>query len=406
MTLYLIVQSFRKHLSRNISIMIQLMLGSLIMMLAFASYNGSINMYNQTKKVIKPNVIMASVVDNKSVLDRGSDSGLGGSLFVEEANNLAYSIIKDKSQIEMIGKDAYNIIGYNEITRELPGILKCSGDLVCINSCDRTVTEMFKFKVKEGIDFQSYFSSSGSDAYIPLIISKKLEKENAIGSIVDLPNIDSSSKFKIIGVMDESYPTLFQVNNAGDPYLPYDGYYCIAGRLINNNYQDIFAKLKDGTSIGTAEQDWNKSLDKDKKFQLISLNEMKENMLLNIPYSMKYFFYGVIILILSSFGIISTILFSILKRKREFGVRIAVGASKKDIAKMITGEIAALFIISQVLSILIALLISNGSKTLILNLESIGLCLLIILVLDIISIIPALIRVFKMKPVELIHERR
>ena len=121
---------------------------------------------------------------------------------------------------------------------------------------------------------------------------------------------------------------------------------------------------------------------------------------------MKYFYYGVIILILSSFGIISTILFSILKRKREFGVRIAVGASKKDIAKMITGEIAALFIISQVLSILIALLISNGSKTLILNLESIGLCLLIILVLDIISIIPALIRVFKMKPVELIHERR
>jgi len=363
-------------------------------------------MYNQTKKVIKPNVIMASVVDNKSVLDRGSDSGLGGSLFVEEANNLAYSIIKDKSQIEMIGKDAYNIIGYNEITRELPGILKCSGDLVCINSCDRTVTEMFKFKVKEGIDFQSYFSSSGSDAYIPLIISKKLEKENAIGSIVDLPNIDSSSKFKIIGVMDESYPTLFQVNNAGDPYLPYDGYYCIAGRLINNNYQDIFAKLKDGTSIGTAEQDWNKSLDKDKKFQLISLNEMKENMLLNIPYSMKYFFYGVIILILSSFGIISTILFSILKRKREFGVRIAVGASKKDIAKMITGEIAALFIISQVLSILIALLISNGSKTLILNWESIGKCLLVTLVLGIISIIPALIRVFKMKPVELIHERR
>jgi len=129
-------------------------------------------------------------------------------------------------------------------------------------------------------------------------------------------------------------------------------------------------------------------------------------MLLNIPYSMKYFFYGVIILILSSFGIISTILFSILKRKREFGVRIAVGASKKDIAKMITGEIAALFIISQVLSILIALLISNGSKTLILNWESIGKCLLVTLVLGIISIIPALIRVFKMKPVELIHERR
>ena len=48
---------------------------------------------------------------------------------------------------------------------------------------------------------------------------------------------------------------------------------------------------------------------------------------------MKYFYYGVIILILSSFGIISTILFSILKRKREFGARIAVGASKKDITK-------------------------------------------------------------------------
>ena len=73
---------------------------------------------------------------------------------------------------------------------------------------------------------------------------------------------------------------------------------------------------------------------------------------------------------------------------------------------MIIGEIAALFLFSQLLSILIALFICNGSKSLILNWESIGICLLITLVLGIISIVPAFIRVFKMKPVELIHERR
>jgi len=129
-------------------------------------------------------------------------------------------------------------------------------------------------------------------------------------------------------------------------------------------------------------------------------------MLMGVSYQMKYFFYGVIVLILSSFGIISTILFSILKRKKEFGIRIATGASKKHISKMIIGEIAALFLFSQLLSILIALFICNGSKSLILNWESIGICLLITLVLGIISIVPAFIRVFKMKPVELIHERR
>jgi len=52
--------------------------------------------------------------------------------------------------------------------------------------------------------------------------------------------------------------------------------------LIKDNFFEVYAKLKDGRSLQAVKQDWDKGLAKDKEFQLNSLNQMAENMLLGV----------------------------------------------------------------------------------------------------------------------------
>lgn len=410
MTGYIIVKTLRKNLLRNLGIILQLMLGSLVMTWALSGYRYYAKTYEDSKSLIAHNVYQLDILQKQS-------TGLGEELTMtspvpegtpEQLATSVYSIIKDEPFIEKIGKGKNLGFGYSKDTVNQPGYLQFSNSEVTIYTVNKEMNEMFNFKAKRGMDFSQYYSSlNEEDTTIPMLVSEELAVDNPIGSIVQLPPGVGDSKFKIIGIYDDRYLTYDQfLGGSANRTKPSDGYYAIAAGLPNNSYDIVLVQLKNGVTKETAKKSIDTKLGSQFEIQFYGLDEMADAILSKTSNNTKYIFYGIVVLILSSFGIISTVLSSTLKRKREFGARIAVGASKKYIEKMVIGEISCLFIVAQILNIIISAFISLLSEKLTFDWIILGISTAVTLVLIIFSIIPAFRRVFKMNPVDLIHERR
>ncbi len=409
MTGYIIIKSLKKKHYRNIGIILQLTLGSLIMTLALSNYRFYEREYEAEQKIITPNVYKIDIFPKKassvgadltSSFDGITDNG-------EKSAQAINSIVEKDANIDKIGKGFDCNLALDKSTDGDSQLLKSSRGYIEVYSENKELTEMCINKVKKGMDFAHYFASEESNSSIvPMLVSEAVEKENPIGSVVTLPE-EENTKFKIIGVLDEKYPILDQLYS-GKAAAEMNGlYYCVTGGLFNSRYSFVYVKLKDGVNVSEAKKSFVSNLDSSLDAQFATLKQFSEgNLVAGIDRTAKPIFYGIIILILSTFGVISIVLASLLKRKRELGIRIAAGASKKHIIEMITGEIACLFIFSQIISIVITALMSFINDRRIFDLKILGISSSVIIILLVISLIPIFIKVLRMKPIDLIYEWR
>lgn len=115
---------------------------------------------------------------------------------------------------------------------------------------------------------------------------------------------------------------------------------------------------------------------------------------------------SILLLFITMSGLVSSAIVSLLKRKREFGILIALGASKKSILLQVILENTLLVIFSFILSILqfafYGRYLYNGIVTVNLNITNlfITVCILFIIIISISLIL--LIQIFKFSSKELI----
>ena len=402
-----IFKTIRKNKLRNSAFIIELSLGSIIIMLALASYQYCLGTLNKSKEVLVPNVYKVEIIQKSDDL-MGNDLSMTGqdSMYaIMQKTQFLNSLLEKNKNIETIGKGENGGFGFLPEDREQANMIKSPINHIDVYSQNKELTKMYDYKVKEGMSFAQYYSSNpSSEKVIPILITEELQKDNPIGSIIRFPK--NQNNYKIIGVLDRNYPTL---ENLSDQYGDTRNnlqYACVTVGLIDSEYFDIYVKLKDGADVEAVKKELDAEVSPTETVQFTSLNKWAENILNGKSYTIRFVYYGVVILILSSFGIICTVMNSVNRRKREFGVRIAVGATKKYIEKLVVGEISVLFAISQIITLIFAFLMGRGSKGLAFNWKVITVSLGLVLFLTIISTVPVLVRVVRMKPIDLIHERR
>lgn len=402
-----IFKTIKKNKLSSSAFIIELSLGSIIIMLALASYQYCLGSLNKSKEVLVPNVYRVDIIQKSDDL-MGTDLAMAGqnSMYaIMQKIQFLNSLLEKNKNIETIGKGENGGFGFLPEDREQANMIKCPINNVDVYSQNKELTKMYDYKVKEGMSFAQYYSSNPSnEKVIPILITEELQKDNPIGSIIRFPK--NQNNYKIIGVLDRNYPTL---ENLSDQYgdTRYNlQYACVTVGLIDAEYFDIYVKLKDGADVEAVKKELDAEVSPTETVQFTSLNKWAENILNGKSYTIRFVYYGVVILILSSFGIICTVMNSVNRRKREFGVRIAVGATKKYIEKLVVGEISVLFAISQIITLIFAFLMGRGSKGLAFNWKVITVSLGLVLFLTIISTVPVLVRVVRMKPIDLIHERR
>lgn len=402
--MYMILKSIKKNKLRNLAIVVQLIFGIVILSNSLANYKHYISTREKAESASSRNVYEVSVIEK----ERGNNVGLtrnhSGIPDAKDQLSTLYKIAQESKMVEKIGFEGFgcNSCEYtDEEENEGKFILKSKIKTIGIVDYSKELTEMYNFKMKSGMNFSQYYKLRKGEDVSPMLISPQLSKDNPIGSIVKLPR--GGQKYKVIGVLDNSCPLLSELYNMGTLDKPNKGYFCVIGSLISNQKTHIYIKLKDGVSKGEGKNDFDKKLGEKFQTQFFGLDDMAETVTLPAPYEARYIFYGIIILVLASFGIINTVLSTILKRKKEFGTRIAVGATKAQIEKLVIGEFIIFFAFSAVIGLIIAKLISGQQA--VWDFSVIGISIGTVFLILVISMIPAYFRMRKMNPVDLVHGR-
>lgn len=407
----MILISIRKNIWRNLAIVFQIILGTIVLSQALSNYRYFIATKYKAETLIANNVYDLSYTNITNNKIGSDDMNSQDTILPQESVSVPFKFIKTDNRVEKIGlgNSEFNGFKYGDDEKLSKSILKSKIQSIGVTAYNKELTQMYNFKVKKGVDFSDYYRANNDDKLIPMLISEELAADNSIGSIVKLPaNLDPEQKdYKIIGILDSGYPLLSEIYDMAMVGRPDNGYFCIIGSLINNDYAHVYAKFKDSVSKDEVKRDYDKRVGEGKEIQFFGLNDMAETLLLPASEKVQYIFYGIIILILTSFGVIGTVLASIVKRKTEFGIRVAIGATKSNIQRLVMGELITLFMFSVTIGLLISRLMSSMStmSAYIWDFYVISISVGIVFVLMIISAIPALLRITKMKPVDLVQGR-
>jgi ABC-type antimicrobial peptide transport system permease subunit len=123
--------------------------------------------------------------------------------------------------------------------------------------------------------------------------------------------------------------------------------------------------------------------------------------------ALAVFFAGVALL-LAGIGLYGVLDYSVLQRRRELGIRIAIGAPANDIAKQVMLGIFTMVAVGTVLGGAVGLLLEPRIKSLLYNVRpfdvsALSIPLMTILVITLLAAIPAVIRGIRIDPVEMLR---
>lgn len=404
MYLYEIVRNIKRNKARNLCVIAIITIGFVIIMLALGKYRYKANKMEIYKNTVENNVY-SPIVRGKLNMSAGTSYEIQvvKHMTSTESFNKLMPLIKNNSKVKAIASmNLYTLSTQNSS-------IKSPINAFNLLQHNKGISKVFNFRLEKGVSFSEYHSKYPNAEVKPMLISKALEKMNPIGSIVEIKDgtyrKGVACKYKIIGILDPQYPTIEEIQNYEivDPYREYTA-------IVDDNdsveSRVVFIKLNDTTTDLEFKKSIDMKLDKDEEVLLHNLKSRLDDLLINVDSLNKYVFYGVIILILTSLGVLGIFLTEVVKRKKEFGVRFTLGATSKHIEKLILGEMLVLFVTGGILSLIFMFLISKISSGLLFDFYILKIDLLILFMLMIGSALPILYKILRINPLEVISGRR
>lgn len=424
----MILKSINNQKKRNILLIIQLSIGFFMMflILGVSEYysqtsiksqriieQGLYNVWFNPKGIAENYQKLTSTFKAVSEIDYAS-------IKPEVQLPKAMQLIKKDNRIEAAGKQYSTVLYKDELNNSNINSIKANTDNLVVICNDEVSDKFFNYQIIKGQNFNDYHSDADKkNNIIPILVGAPLVKQNPIDSIVEIPECintatEKAFKFRVIGVLNPVYPSLIDFNSSGS--LENGGYVVIIPKLviyskeIKSDYQDIVIKLKNKKDVNKIEKEYTKEIG-GCNIQIHDISSSIESIKSNgANAAVTSLGYCIVVLLLSCFGIISVSLSSLAKRKKEIGIRFAIGAKKKHIVSLLEGEYIILFLAAGVVSFLIALIVSNfikngNDKMIYVNLHIVGITSITIFIFMIISILPLIREVYKLNPIELIKEK-
>ncbi|GKU28442.1 ABC transporter permease [Clostridium folliculivorans] len=405
-------RSFLKQKKRNILLIIELFLCFFIMLLILGRLEYSFSYVDEALKVVTPELFIVNSfpmeLHNEDNLTKNSFMGRDkGSLL--PTLELSKLLEKD-NRVDKIGKTYVKVLEPNSNN---PGELKANVLNLLAIFDDRNAVDFYDYKVIKGESLKSYYKNNeNKDELVPLLIGPPLEKKNPIGSIVELPGaIDYKThkpiKYKIVGVLDPTKPT--EDDGVEELGLQNNGYVVISSKLpahmdgTREAFQTLLIKLKNKADVEAIEKEYTDKI-KTHNITLVNLGDRYAKLEQYAKKDYTGIFYVVIMLLLSSFGILSVSFSTLIKRQKEIGVRFALGARKSNLSIMLGLELVLLYLISGVAAYLCAFGVEHLVPQILIDLKVVGIAYFVAGFFMLISVIPLVIKTFKLEPIELIRE--
>lgn len=408
--LKLILQSLNKQGFRIKLIVIQMLFVFIAFNMAFNLIYNSSKFERDIKKVFNPDDTMnLQIIITKSISESSVDykniyKDILNSKYVKNAGlylstDTSLGAMSDQAELKKTNLDI------RKIYIDLPS------------------AKLYRFKVQCGKSFSADDFKNMNNNDIPILVGKDLEKVLPVNSELDMKHqVDYHkvvyTKLKVIGILDAS--SIFWADNHASKNITgnLDNAVIIPFNGPNYDIDDFAMQYMIGTDMTIQCKD---KLSRDKlmkyltdkygsskcEFKFNTVNEMIRNTYKdNAVWLAIIFAFAAMLLILSGIGLTGTILTYIDTRRREFGIRFAMGSTSKSLVTLIFGEVCIIFLVSDICSIVIYAVISLILPEGIIpafNLIPALYSLILALALSIITAIAPIINILKSEPVNLIR---
>jgi predicted permease len=137
--------------------------------------------------------------------------------------------------------------------------------------------------------------------------------------------------------------------------------------------------------------------------ELIDQHTVRERLLATLAV-----FFAAVSLLLAAIGLYGVLDYSVLQRRREIGIRIAIGAQAGDIARRVSAEILSMVLVGAVAGLTLGLLSARYIQTLLYGVKatdfgSLALPAAIILLSALLAASPAIVRAVRIDPVTMLR---
>ena len=389
----MIIQSYKKQKRKSILIFIQLFISSFCLAVGIGFFEMNISHISKVKSIIGTDILYTIINTTPPFRDLNESDNISIKKF--------YRDIKQDERVMSIG--TYDV-GYisstndlyrpNDLYRDKPVIIMDNSFFSML--CDKERMSIFKEEnnIKLNMAFGnniSYILKKGEGVNVHIPTSNKNYNVTAVNMInKNSYFLSTSSRGYITNDINSTENMMFVLLPESEKPICSDKYFI---KLRNDVDRERF--IKDINDLG-------------KKYGIESYThdinyEINEYINGNMIPMIASITLSVILLILSSIGLVGVILSSILRRKKEFGIRYSLGCTPNELLKLIVGEIMLLFIMSTFLGITISYIVSLFIENMEIGLLSMICCSgIMFLFCFLSSIIPAR-KIIKMDPITLIN---
>jgi len=269
-------------------------------------------------------------------------------------NKLSY---KKVNRLKSISKDILDIAPYATAYTNISFASQKFDDGVVIGTTEDLANIMHLSQMKGR--FISYLDNYASYCVLGQNIYQKIKKQNPSKIIGNQIKIGSDI-FTIVGVIKHWPQNSFIYADLNDAvFIP------VAASFLLNKYVDInniVMRINPNTNIPKLEgniKDFFHRHTRDKQLYFRSaaqlINSMKKQKQI---FTVFLGFIGGISLLVGGIGVMNIMLVSVTERRREIGIRLAVGAKRRDIQSLFLVEAIILALLGGILGIILGELIS------------------------------------------------
>jgi putative ABC transport system permease protein len=222
--------------------------------------------------------------------------------------------------------------------------------------------DLMQIALREGREL----TESDAEGTVPVaVISKSLARryfvdEKPLGRKLKVAQADDSSPWlTIVGIVDDVHYSWIDKDDIPTIYRPY--------RQSPPHYTSLILRCGGSPlSLVPAVRSQISAVDPDLSlFDIYPLNVVISNSVVGIAYvAVMMGVLGVIALVLASVGVYGVMSYAVSERTNEFGIRMAMGATSKDIQRLVLGKGALLTAVGMGIGLPIAFVLANALSSL------------------------------------------
>jgi putative ABC transport system permease protein len=203
-------------------------------------------------------------------------------------------------------------------------------------------------------------TQDGPDAPLAIVISQSMAhriwgSQDPVGKRIKFGRAESSEPWQtVVGVVGDIEQSPFDHVPQPTAYFPFAQMPLASSALVVRTSGDPLA-------LAAAARAQVRSVDADQPpYDMRTLHQLISDNVSGVEYSARMMFvFGVVALVLSASGIFALMTYSVTQRTHEIGVRMALGAQRGDVLKLVVGYAIKLAIIGLAIGVPIALALTR-----------------------------------------------